>query len=45
MMFEEKRLTFIHNMNEIIEILKEIPLESYAFPDLNAIKENKLITV
>lgn len=45
MMLEEKRLTLIHNMKELIEILKEMPLESYAFPDLNSVKENKLITV
>lgn len=45
MMFEEKRLTLINNMNEIIEILKEMPLETYEFPDLNPINENKIIKI
>ncbi len=39
MMFGEKRITHIHNMNEIIEILKEMLLENYVFQDFHVIKE------
>lgn len=37
-MLEEQNLNLIHNMDEVIEILKKLPLEHYEFPQLNAIK-------
>lgn len=37
MMFEKQHLNLIHNMDDIIKILKEMPLEQYEFPELNSI--------
>lgn len=41
-MLEEQKLTLAHNMEQVIEILKEIPLEQYEFPTIKPVSERAL---
>ena len=37
-LLEEKHLNLIHNFGQVIQILKEMPLENYEFPELEPLE-------